>query len=96
MSTPTRYNPDLALLICERIATTPQSLAKICQAGDMPSIARHFRNSFKISPTFEKSAFSSITKTYRKARRRDQFSGLPCRPFVSVGWSGRTRFSETR
>jgi hypothetical protein len=43
MSTPTRYNAKLALLICERIATTPQSLAKICQAGDMPSIATLFR-----------------------------------------------------
>jgi hypothetical protein len=43
MSTPTRYNSKLVLLICERIATTPQSLAKICQAEDMPSIATLFR-----------------------------------------------------
>jgi len=39
----TRYDPEFALLICERIATTPQSLLKICEAPDMPGIATIFR-----------------------------------------------------
>ena len=39
----TRYDPEFALLICERIATTPQSLVKICEAPDMPGIASIFR-----------------------------------------------------
>ena len=39
----TRYDPEFALLICERIATTPQSLVKICQAPDMPGVATIFR-----------------------------------------------------
>lgn len=39
----TRYDPEFAELICERIATTPQSLVKICEAPDMPGIATIFR-----------------------------------------------------
>jgi len=39
----TRYDPEFALLICERIATTPQSLVKICEAPDMPGVATIFR-----------------------------------------------------
>jgi len=39
----TRYDPEFAVLICERIATTPQSLVKICEAPDMPGIASIFR-----------------------------------------------------
>jgi len=39
----TRYDPEFAVLICERIATTPRSLVKICQAPDMPGIATIFR-----------------------------------------------------
>jgi len=39
----TRYDPEFAVLVCERIATTPQSLVKICEAPDMPGIATTFR-----------------------------------------------------
>ncbi len=39
----TRYDPEFAVLICERIATTPRSLIKICEAPDMPGIATVFR-----------------------------------------------------
>ena len=39
----TRYDPEFALLICERIATTALSLVQICQAPDMPGIATIFR-----------------------------------------------------
>jgi hypothetical protein len=39
----THYTPDFAILICERIATTPQSLARVCAAPDMPSVATLFR-----------------------------------------------------
>src|SRR5882762_9327865 len=39
----TRYDPEFAELICERIATTPESLVKICQAPDMPGVATIFR-----------------------------------------------------
>ena len=38
-----RYNRKLAALICERIATTPQSMLQICEAPDMPGIATFFR-----------------------------------------------------
>ena len=39
----TRYDPEFAVLICERIATSTQSLLKICEAPDMPGIASIFR-----------------------------------------------------
>jgi len=39
----TRYDPKLALLICERIATLPLSLFTICEAPDMPGVATIFR-----------------------------------------------------
>ena len=39
----TRYDPEFALVICERIATTPQSVARICEAPDMPGVATIFR-----------------------------------------------------
>jgi len=38
-----RYDPKLALLICERIATLPLSLFTICEAPDMPGVATIFR-----------------------------------------------------
>jgi len=38
-----RYNPKLALLLCERIASRPLSLLKVCEAPDMPGIATIFR-----------------------------------------------------
>ena len=38
-----RYNRKIAALICERIATTPQSMLQICEAPDMPGIATVFR-----------------------------------------------------
>jgi hypothetical protein len=38
-----RYDADSAALVCERIATTPQSLVEICEAPDMPGIATVFR-----------------------------------------------------
>ena len=38
-----RYNRKIAALICERIATTPQSMLQICEAPDMPGIATFFR-----------------------------------------------------
>jgi hypothetical protein len=39
----TRYDPEFVIQICERIATTPQSLARICAAPDMPCVATLFR-----------------------------------------------------
>jgi len=39
----TRYDPELALLICERIARLPLSVLKICDAPDMPGVATIFR-----------------------------------------------------
>src|SRR6187401_1965628 len=38
-----RYNGDIAARLCARIATTPKSLADICEAPDMPGIATVFR-----------------------------------------------------
>ena len=38
-----RYNADIAARLCERIATTPQSMLQICEAPDMPGIATVFR-----------------------------------------------------
>ena len=38
-----RYNADIAARLCERIATTPQSMLQICEAPDMPGIATFFR-----------------------------------------------------
>ena len=38
-----RYNADIAARLCARIATTPQSLAAICEDPDMPGIATVFR-----------------------------------------------------
>ena len=38
-----RYNADIAARLCARIATTPQPLAAICEAPDMPGIATVFR-----------------------------------------------------
>jgi len=37
-----RYNPEYGLRLCERIATTPKSLAKLCRAPDMPSVATRY------------------------------------------------------
>ena len=33
-----RYNADIAARVCERIATTPQSMSEICEYPDMPGI----------------------------------------------------------
>ena len=38
-----RYNPETAVLVCERIATSPVCMEKICEAPDMPSVACVFR-----------------------------------------------------
>ena len=38
-----RYNGEIAARLCARIATTPQSLAAICEDPDMPGIATVFR-----------------------------------------------------
>src|SRR3954471_18880465 len=38
-----RYTPDLGALICERIATNPQSMARLCQDPELPSVASVFR-----------------------------------------------------
>ena len=38
-----RYNGEIAARLCERIATTPQPLAAICEDPDMPGIATVFR-----------------------------------------------------
>jgi len=40
---PSTYNPEIAITICERIATTPQSLARLCAAPDLPSVATVIR-----------------------------------------------------
>jgi hypothetical protein len=39
----TRYEPEFARLVCERISTTPKSLAQICAAPDMPGVATVYR-----------------------------------------------------
>src|SRR5687767_13698981 len=38
-----RYNPELAALVCERIATTPKPMTTLCEAADMPAVATLFR-----------------------------------------------------
>lgn len=38
-----RYNSKLGLAICERIATTPVSLAKLCREPEMPSVSTLMR-----------------------------------------------------
>jgi hypothetical protein len=37
------YDPEFAVFVCERIASTPQPLAVICRAPDMPSVATLYR-----------------------------------------------------
>src|SRR6476660_3712097 len=36
------YHPDQAMILCERVATTGQTLAKICQSEDVPSVTTVF------------------------------------------------------
>ena len=38
-----RYSDELAIKVCERIATTPISMALICRQPDMPSYTAFFR-----------------------------------------------------
>lgn len=43
MATPMPYDPEVGALICERIASEPVSLKRICEAEGMPSMATVFR-----------------------------------------------------
>jgi hypothetical protein len=40
---PIRYTPEFAILVCERIASSPRSLFSVCSDPDMPSRATLFR-----------------------------------------------------